>query len=107
VVVDFNRSGPRIHAVSNVMKARIGDELSLKIVLDGKPLKSQVEATSDGFSLRYNTDAYAAETLEDCPAYVKVNNSGICMVRVEKRIEKTTKDYDLYSQKATSVFAVH
>ncbi len=29
------------------------------------------------------------------------------MVRVEKRIEKTTKDYDLYSQKATSVFAVH
>ena len=45
------------------MKAWIGDELSLKIVLDGKPLKSQVEATSDGFSRRYNTDAYAAENL--------------------------------------------
>jgi hypothetical protein len=41
------------------------------------------------------------KTLEDCPAYVKVKNSGICMVRVEKRIEKPTKDYDLYSLKAT------
>jgi len=36
VVVDCNRSGPRIHAVSNVMKASIRDELSLKILLDGK-----------------------------------------------------------------------
>jgi hypothetical protein len=48
----------------------------------------------------------APETLEDCPAYVKVNNPGICMVRVEKRIEKTTKDYDLYSLKAILVFTV-
>jgi len=105
-VVDFNRSSPQIHHVSNVMKERIGDELSLKILLDGKPLKTQVQATCDGSSRRYNTDAYAAETLEDCPAYVKVNNPGICMVRVEKRIEKTTKDYDLYSLKATLLFAL-
>jgi hypothetical protein len=28
------------------------------------------------------------------------------MVRVEKRIEEPTKDYDLYSLKATLVFAV-
>jgi len=106
-VVDFNRSSPQIHHVSNVMKERIGNELSLKILLDGKPLKTQVQATCDGSSRRYNTDdAYAPETLEDCPAYVKVNNPGICMVRVEKRIEKTTKDYDLYSLKAILVFTV-
>ena len=92
--------------VSNVMKARIGDELSLKILLDGKPLKSPVQATYDGFSRRYNTYAYATETLEDGMAYVKVNNPGIWMVRVEKRIEEPAKDYDLYSLKATLVFAV-
>jgi len=92
--------------VSNVMKARTGDELSLKILLDGKPLKSPVQATYDGFSRRYNTYAYATETLEDGLAYVKVNNPGIWMVRVEKRIEEPAKDYDLYSLKASLVFAV-
>lgn len=81
-------------------------ELPLKILLDGRPLKSPVQATYDGFSRRYNTYAYATETLEDGLAYVKVNNPGIWMVRVEKRIEEPTKDYDLYSLKATLVFAV-
>lgn len=85
------------------MKARIGDELSLKIFLDGKPLKSQVQAT---LSRRYNTYAYATETLEDGLAYVKVNSPGIRMVRVEKRIEETTKDYDVHALKATLVFSV-
>jgi hypothetical protein len=65
-----------------------------------------VQATYDGFSRRYNTYAYATETLEDGLAYAKVNNPGIWMVRVEKRIEEPTKDYDLYSLKATLVFAV-
>jgi hypothetical protein len=44
--------------------------------------------------------------LEDGLAYAKVNNPGIWMVRVEKRIEEPTKDYGLYSLKATLVFAV-
>ena len=44
--------------------------------------------------------------MEDGLAYAKVNNPGISMVRVEKRIEEPTKDYDLYSLKATLVFAV-
>lgn len=92
--------------VSNVMKARLGDELSLKILLDGKPLKSPVQATYDGFSKRYNTYAYATETLEDGLAYIKVVNPGIWMIRVEKRIEEPAKDYDLYSLKASLVFAV-
>jgi uncharacterized GH25 family protein len=92
--------------VSNVMKARVGDELSFKILLDSKPLKSPVQATYDGFSRRSNTYAYATETLEDGLAYVKVNNPGIWMVRVEKRIERPTKDYDIHALKATLVFSV-
>lgn len=35
---------------SNVMKTRVGEEIAFKILLDGKPLKSQVYATYDGFS---------------------------------------------------------
>jgi uncharacterized GH25 family protein len=92
--------------VSNVMKARVGDELSFKILLDSKPLKSPVQATYDGFSRRSNTYAYATETLEDGLAYVKVNNPGIWIVRVEKRIERPTKDYDIHALKATLVFSV-
>ena len=92
--------------VSNVMKTRVGDVLSFKILLDGKPLKSPVQATYDGFSRRSNTYAYSSETLEDGLAYVKVNSAGIWMVRVEKRIEEATKDYDIHALKATLVFSV-
>lgn len=92
--------------VSNVMKARAGEELSFKILLDSKPLKSPVQATYDGFSPRSNTYAYATETLEDGVAYVRVNSPGVWMVRVEKRIEGTTKDYDIHALKATLVFSV-
>jgi hypothetical protein len=92
--------------VSEVTKARAGDELSFKILLDGKPLKSQVFATYDGFSRRYMAFAYATESLEDGIAYVKVTNPGIWMIRVEKRIEANTKEFDLLSLKATLVFSV-
>ncbi len=92
--------------VSNVMKARAGDELSFKILFDSKPLRSPIQATYDGFSRRSNTYAYATETSEDGLAYVKVNNPGVWMVRVEKRIEGTTKDYDIHALKATLVFSV-
>jgi uncharacterized GH25 family protein len=92
--------------VSNMTMARAGEDLSFKILLDGKPLKGQVYATYDGFSRRYMTFAYATETLEDGIAHVKVTSPGVWMVRVEKRLEANTKDYDLLSLKATLVFSV-
>jgi uncharacterized GH25 family protein len=92
--------------VSNVLKARVGEELAFRILFDGKPLKSQVYATYDGFSRRYNTYTYATETLDDGLAYVKVTSPGTWMVRVEKRIEETGKDYDLYALKAALIFSV-
>ena len=92
--------------VSNVMKARVGDELALKILLDGKPLKGQLFATYDGFSRRHMTFAYATESSEDGIAFVKVTSPGVWMVRVEKRIEASAKDFDLLSLKATLVFSV-
>jgi uncharacterized GH25 family protein len=92
--------------VSNLTRARAGDDLSFRILLDGKPLKGQVYATYDGFSRRYMTFAYATETLDDGLAYVKVSRSGTWMVRVEKRIEANSKEFDLLSLKATLVFSV-
>src|SRR5258705_7743453 len=101
-------SGQKLEIVpeSNVMKTRVGEEVTLKILLDGKPLKSQVYATYDGFSRRSTTFAYATESLDDGIAYVKVTSPGVWMVRVEKRIEANARDFDLRSLKATLIFSV-
>jgi uncharacterized GH25 family protein len=91
--------------VSNVTKAKAGEELSFRILLDGKPLRGQVQATYDGFSRRSMTFAYATEALEDGVAHVKVTNHGLWMIRVEKRLETNAKDFDLLGLKATLVFS--
>jgi uncharacterized GH25 family protein len=91
---------------SNVMKVRAGDELSFKILLDGKPVRSQVLATYDGFSRHSMTFAYATESTADGVAAVKISHPGIWMVRVEKRIEANAKEFDLLGLKATLVFFV-
>jgi uncharacterized GH25 family protein len=92
--------------VSNMSRARAGDDLLFRVFLDGKPLKGQVYATYDGFSRRHMTFAYATESLDDGVAHVKVTSPGVWMVRVEKRLEANHKDYDLLSLKATLVFSV-
>jgi len=97
---------PEIVPESNVMKTRVGEEVTLKLLLDGKPLKSQVYATYDGFSRRSTTFASATESLDDGIAYVKVTSPGVWMVRVEKRIEANARDFELLSLKATLVFSV-
>jgi hypothetical protein len=52
------------------------------------------------------TFAQAMETLEDGFAYVKITGPGTWMVRVEKRLESNTAEYDILSLKATLVFSV-
>ncbi len=101
-------SGQKLEIVpeSDVMKTRAGEEITFKILLDGKPLKSQVYATYDGFSRRSMTFAYATESLDDGIAYVKVTSPGVWMVRFEKRIETNARDFDLLSFKASLVFSV-
>jgi hypothetical protein len=101
-------SGHKLEIVpeSNVMKTRVGEEMTFKILLDGKPLKSQVYATYDGFSRRSMTFAYATESLDDGIAYVNVTSPGVRMVRVEKRMEANARDFDLLSLKASLVFCV-
>jgi len=91
--------------VSNPTAARIGDELSFKILFDGKPLQAYVYATYDGFSRYYNTYAYATESREGV-ARVKITHPGAWMIRVEKRLAVAEKDYDLHVIKAVLVFPV-
>ena len=91
--------------VSNPTAARIGDELSFRILFDGKPLQAYVYATYDGFSRHYNTYAYATESREGT-ARVKITHPGAWMIRVEKRLAVAEKDYALHVLKAVLVFPV-
>lgn len=56
--------GHRLEIVptSNPAAAKIGDELSFKILFDNKPLQAYVYATCNGFSRYYNTYAYTTES---------------------------------------------
>ncbi|HWP23501.1 MAG TPA: DUF4198 domain-containing protein [Candidatus Binatia bacterium] len=91
--------------VVGLSKARAGEELSFRILLDGKPMRGPVYATYDGFSRRPMTFAYATESTENGIAYVKIAHPGLWMVRVEKRLEADGKNFDLLSLKATLVFS--
>jgi len=91
--------------VSNPTAAKIGDELSFKILFEGKPLQAYVYATYDGFSRYYNTYAYVTESREGV-ARVKITHPGPWMVRVEKRLAVAEKDYSLHVLKAVLVFPV-
>jgi len=85
--------------------AKTGDELSFKILFDGKSLQTNVYATYDGFSRYYNTYAYVTESREGI-AHVKITHPGAWMIRVEKRLSVVDKDHDLHVLKAALVFPV-
>jgi hypothetical protein len=51
------------------------------------------------------TFAYATESADDGIAHVKVTSPGTGMVRVEKRLNVNSKDFDLHALKATVVFS--
>jgi len=99
--------GHRLEIVptTNPAAARIGEELSFRILFDGKPLQAYVYATYDGFSRYYNTYSYATESREGI-AQIKITHPGPWMVRVEKRLAVTEKDYALHVLKAVLVFPV-
>jgi len=90
---------------TNPMAARIGDELTFKVLFDGKPLQANVFATYDGFSRYYSTYAYVTESREGI-AHIKISHPGTWLVRVEKRIGEIGKPYELLVLKATLVFSV-
>jgi len=90
---------------TNPAAAKIGDEVSFKVLFDGKPLQAFVYATYDGFSRYYNTYAYVTESRNGL-ARVKISHPGAWMVRVEKRVAVAEKDHELHILKAVLVFPV-
>ena len=97
---------PEILPESNVMKTRVGEEMTFKILLDGKRSNLRSMQPTTALAGRSMTFVYATESLDDGIAYVKVTSPGVWVLRVEKRIETNARDFDLLSLKATLVFSV-
>lgn len=93
--------------VSNPAEAAVGKNLNFKVLLDGRPLVTEVWATFDGFTDNPNTYAYYTETDDNGIAKIKITQPGTWMVRVEKKNEKATEDYDKHVMRAICVFEIN
>ncbi len=92
--------------VTNPASAKVGDEITVKVLYKGQPLATNVWATYDGFSKRDNTYAYFTEGSADGTATVKLTKAGTWMVRVEHSAPENNPDYQRYTGRAVLVFAV-
>ena len=93
--------------ISNPALAETGDYMEFKILYDGKPLSTEVFATFDGFSTNPNTYAYFTECNNKGIAKVKITHPGAWMIRVQKKVEQPTKDYDIHVMRAVLVFEIN
>ena len=90
--------------VTNPAAAKIGDEITFKVLFEGKPLATPVFATYDRFSESETTYAYYTEAAEDGTAKVEITHPGLWMVRVETTVPEKTEDHDTYVARAVLVF---
>lgn len=92
--------------VSNPATLRPGQDLSVRILFDGKPLSTRVYATYDGFTDNPATYAYFTETADDGTARVRATRPGTWMVRVEQRMNERAAGHERYMARAVLVFEV-
>ncbi|CCO25005.1 DUF4198 domain-containing protein [Maridesulfovibrio hydrothermalis] len=93
--------------VTDPTQAKVGDEIEIKILLDGKPVTVEnVLATYAGFSTNNNTYAYFTEPYGNGLAKVKISAPGTWMVRVQYKNAQPTADYDSHVMRAVLVFEV-
>ena len=66
---------------NNPATLKVGDELKVKVLYNGKPIVTPVFASYDGFSKRENVYAYSIEPEDADEIYVKITHPGLWVVR--------------------------
>ena len=92
---------------SNPAAARAGDEVTVTILANGKPVATTVNATYDGFSTKMDTYAFATKSKADGTAKIKITRAGLWMVRVQNAVSEVTDLYDRHITRAVVVFQVN
>ncbi len=90
--------------VTNPAAAKVGEEITFKVLFDGQPLSTPVFATYDRFSENETTYAYYTEAADDGTAKVQITHPGLWIVRVETKVPEETEDHDSYLARAVLVF---
>lgn len=77
--------GDRLELVplTDPAKVKVGQDVDVKVLLDGQPTPAVVLATYDGFTKTPNTYAYYTETNDAGIAKVRITHPGLWMVRTE------------------------
>jgi uncharacterized GH25 family protein len=92
--------------VTNPAAAKVGDEITFKVLFEGQPLSTPIFATYDRFSENEATYAYYTEAADDGTAKVQITHPGLWMVRVETKVPEKAEDHDTYLARAVLVFRV-
>jgi uncharacterized GH25 family protein len=85
---------------------KVGDEVPVQVLYDGRPIATKLYATYDGFSARNMTFAFYAEMEETETGYVKITHPGTWIIRAEHIDDTKTDEIDRYLARAVLVLDV-
>lgn len=91
---------------TNPAAIKVGDELPVQVLYDGKPILTKLYATYDGFSRRSMAFAFYAEMEEAETGYVKITHPGTWIIRAEHIDDTRTDEIDRYLARAVLVLEV-
>ncbi|MFV0438156.1 MAG: DUF4198 domain-containing protein [Desulfopila sp.] len=93
--------------LNNPLELRVGDELEVQILYNGKPISPEgVTATFDGFTDSPNAYAFFAEPYGDGQARIQISAPGFWMVRVQYIADAQGADFDQHALRAVLAFPV-
>lgn len=102
-------AGQRLEIIpmSDIATAKVGDEISFRVLLDGKPaMFDMVYATYSGFSDIPSAWAFCASPVAHGEARVKLTAAGLWNVRVTVQLDEKGKNYDAVDLKSILTFPV-
>jgi len=83
-----------------------GQEASFQILLDGKPLSTEVFATYDGCTKTPNSYAWRTETDDKGVAHVKFSHKGLWLVRVQHKEPGSQSGVNEHAMRSALLFNV-
>lgn len=101
-------TGARLQIIplANPADMKVGDELPVKLLFDGKPLPGRLFATYDGFSTREGTFATTAVAEKDGAAFIKITAPGLWVVKASHSQPEAAATHGRYSANTNFVFTI-